>query len=536
MSGELTAEPGTGAERVTRPGPTATVERLRGLRATMPDGVELVADLWRLPGSGPAPVLLQRLPYGRSVASSPVLPAPSRLARRGYAVVVQDVRGTGDSGGVFDPFRHEAADGAATIEWAATQGFCDGNVATYGFSYQGTDQVAAAALRPAGLRAIAPMMCGASFYELVYEDGCLLVDHATRWAAQLGAIADGVVRTVDPSRLPVHDALGDDPPEFFREWMCHGRPDDPFWSALAPDLGAVAVPSFVVLGYADTFAKASARLATALGAEVVAGPWAHMPWGSRLGELELGPDAGPAAAHEGLLDFFDRTLRGGGRPTAPARIYVGGEGWRGTGSWPPEGTRLVLRATSAGDAASRHGDGRLEATPSSASSADELVAEPLAPHPAPAAPYPDVAAAEDRRDVLCYTSPPFERSLVVAGSPMVVVTVAADAPSFDVCAALALAQGATARRLTIGSARVEAAQGAATEVSVELGPIAWRVPSGARLRLELAASGFPLYGRNPQSGAPAAVRAEHLVATIRFSSATLELTELPLGDAGACQG
>ena len=90
-----------------------------GLRATMPDGVELVADCWHPDGQGPWPVLLQRLPYGRSVASTPVLPHPSWFARHGYAVVVQDCRGRGDSGGTFAPFVHEGPDGAASVEWAA---------------------------------------------------------------------------------------------------------------------------------------------------------------------------------------------------------------------------------------------------------------------------------------------------------------------------------------------------------------------------------------------------------------------------------
>ena len=46
------------------------IERQFGLRATMPDGVELVADAWVPEGGGPWPVLLQRLPYGRSVAGA----------------------------------------------------------------------------------------------------------------------------------------------------------------------------------------------------------------------------------------------------------------------------------------------------------------------------------------------------------------------------------------------------------------------------------------------------------------------------------
>ena len=119
-----------------------------GLRWSTGDGVMLVADAWHPARRRTWPVLLQRLPYGRAVASTPVLPHPSWFARRGYAVVVQDCRGRGDSGGTFAPFVDEGRDGAAAIEWAARLPFSDGRVATYGFSYQGLAQLYAAAAGP----------------------------------------------------------------------------------------------------------------------------------------------------------------------------------------------------------------------------------------------------------------------------------------------------------------------------------------------------------------------------------------------------
>src|SRR5262245_56186055 len=153
--------------------------RRTGLEAVMDDGTVLVADAWHPSASDSGgderwPVLLQRLPYGRSVASTPVLPHPEWFARHGYAVVVQDCRGRGDSGGTFSPFVDEGADGAATIEWAARLPFCDGRVATYGFSYQGLAQLYAASRRPPSLHAIAPMMCCPDPYEgWTYEGGLL---------------------------------------------------------------------------------------------------------------------------------------------------------------------------------------------------------------------------------------------------------------------------------------------------------------------------------------------------------------------------
>ncbi len=116
-------------------------------RATLDlaDGVGLVADVYRPSGPGRHPVLLMRQPYGRRIASTVTLAHPAWYASHGYLVVVQDVRGTGESGGDFDPLVHEAADGAATLDWAAGLPGSNGRVALYGFSYQGMAQLLALA-------------------------------------------------------------------------------------------------------------------------------------------------------------------------------------------------------------------------------------------------------------------------------------------------------------------------------------------------------------------------------------------------------
>ena len=45
-----------------------------------------------------------RQPYGRDIASTVVYAHPVWFARHGYNVVIQDVRGRGDSGASFIPF------------------------------------------------------------------------------------------------------------------------------------------------------------------------------------------------------------------------------------------------------------------------------------------------------------------------------------------------------------------------------------------------------------------------------------------------
>src|SRR5215469_10546738 len=128
----------------------------RGLRCRMSDGVELVSDHYYAPGSVPHPTLLMRQPYGRDIASTVVYAHPVWFARHGYNVVIQDVRGRGDSTGEFYPFRNEQQDGAETIAWLRTLPESNGKIGMYGFSYQGMTQWLAAAAQPEGLLCIAP--------------------------------------------------------------------------------------------------------------------------------------------------------------------------------------------------------------------------------------------------------------------------------------------------------------------------------------------------------------------------------------------
>ena len=100
----------------------------------MRDGVVLMADVWRPAAGGPFPVLVYRTPYDRRDAADASGLTRAAVAR-GYAVLLQDVRGRYGSGGDFEPYRHEGADGYDTIEWAARQPWSTGAVGTVGLSY-----------------------------------------------------------------------------------------------------------------------------------------------------------------------------------------------------------------------------------------------------------------------------------------------------------------------------------------------------------------------------------------------------------------
>jgi putative CocE/NonD family hydrolase len=311
------------------------------------------------------------------------------------------------------------------------------------------------------------------------------------------------------------------------EWLDHPADDD-YWAARRPDLGAIDVPVFTVLGYFDDFSSGTARLFETLGAEGVCGPWAHMPWGSRHSGAELGPSAGPGVVGEALLAFFDRVFGRceGGPPESRVRYHRIGDGWCSAPGWPPPHTWERWTATG-GNANSRHGDGTLAPGDTHAGEPDVLVVEPLVPYPGDPLAFQDESASEDRRDVLCYTSAPLAEDLDLAGSPVVTIAASCDRPHHDLVATLALvAENGEARALTGSAMRCHGCEPLhPADHVVTLRPIAVRCPAGTRLRLDVSGARFPAFDRNPHSGVPPAQAHpdETVVATVVVHRAGLDL-------------
>ena len=105
------------------------------------DGVELVSRIWTPRDKGSWPALLMRQPYGREIASTITYSHPEWWASKGYVVVIQDVRGQGNSGGEFKGFTQEPSDTSETHEWVRSLKECNGKLGLYGFSYQGLTQL-----------------------------------------------------------------------------------------------------------------------------------------------------------------------------------------------------------------------------------------------------------------------------------------------------------------------------------------------------------------------------------------------------------
>jgi putative CocE/NonD family hydrolase len=523
------------------------------------DGVVLVSDHYYPSasqplaasqfGDGPWPTLLMRQPYGRDIASTVVYAHPTWFARHGYHVVIQDVRGRGDSGGEFYAFRHEGRDGAETIAWLRNHPACNGCIGMYGFSYQGSTQLLVAAEKPEGLMCIAPHMTAVDLYHgWFYHQGALRLASTLGWGIQMlredarrlglreanerleSAWANVRAQAVGVS-YGEHRAITDPAlPGYVRDWVSHRSADgaeQQFWSQLdiSTRLDQVCVPALHISGWYDTYLEGSIAgyLALRHGAGtqfarenqyLLAGPWVHIPWGDRVGDQNLG-EAANLDTDELLLRWFNHWLKGSDEFASEPRVRhfaLGVNEWRSRNEWPEEAA-TVMYLHSEGNANSRKGDGLLSAVaPVDDEPRDVFVYDPEVPVMAPGGLQSmsggfDQAAAQMGNNLLVYTSEAALETMEIAGQPKIALYAATSAPHADFTAKLTKVNAAgRADFMCIGIARSswrfrETGYSADTihrwEFTLE--PISFVLAAGERVRLEIASSAFPLYDRNPST-------------------------------------
>jgi uncharacterized protein len=457
------------------------------LMVPMRDGETLATDVW-IPGTGPGPALLIRIPYGKNerigAIDHPLIPNIHTLLQAGYAVVWQDCRGTYRSSGSFTPMVNEPEDGVDTIAWIAGQPWCDGSVGMLGLSYLGIVQWAAASQTPPALKAIAPAVTSGDTYRAPwYSEGGAMSWHLVwSWATEMAlvdaqrALAAGsgdidtvttlAAHLVDPephlqSTAAEQDALSAYWPWWSSQWLAHA-PCDRSWQELSVDDAApsVTVPALNIGGWFDLFAGATVRSYVAMksqartpeardGQRLIIGPWDHMTLDGVYPDRQFGLGANVLAVDltDDHVRFFDRWLRGRADAldgSAPVRIFVMGiDQWRDEPDWPLPDTRYVdYHLDSGGGANTADGDGVLSTTPATAEATDTYAYNPARPVPSiggrvllaaadrgtgPA----DQRPVESREDVLCFSTSALENPVEVTGNVSLVLHVTSSACDTD---------------------------------------------------------------------------------------------------------
>jgi putative CocE/NonD family hydrolase len=475
-----------------------------------------------------------------------------KAVRRGYAVIVQDVRGRYASGGEFRPYEQEGRDGYDTIEWAAAQPWSNGAVGTFGLSYPGAVQWLAAVERPPHLRAMAPAMTYATPRRFFYAGGVwdnswagwvwlnIAPDLRRRAGVRGPSTDEEAARAWEAERdralrqLPL-DALPDfrGVAPWYYEWLRH-PPDDPWWgwADLGGKYGRTDAAVLSISGWHDEAygpqgavanhtGLVAARAASEPRARLIVGAWPHGTGGmsrTRVGAREIGPES-RIDYDETVLRWMDRWVRGidnGVDREPPVRVFVmGSNRWRTGDRWPLPGTRhdTLWLAGGAGAGAT----GRLAAAPPrDAASHSRIVSDPANPI---VDPHAERGGARDYRElgtragVLTFETAPLERDVEVVGAMRAEIWLSADAPDTDLWVkVLDVAPDGTAYNLMYpGGDVVRASYRDGTRSLLEPGrPYLVRIPemytgntfrAGHRIRIHVMTSFFPHFSRNLHSGA-----------------------------------
>jgi len=396
----------------------------------MRDGIKLATDIYKPDGEGPWPVIVSRTPYLKNRGRPGMY---KRYTSAGYVFILQDVRGQGNSEGIYRAFYNDREDGYDTVEWIVKQSWCNGKVGLTGASALGiTGNLAATSGHPALVAAYIRVAPHSRFFEVTWMGGVLKEADTLNWMRGRGAEAAAA--------------------ELNRGvyWTNERRAYD-----TASNLYNVAIPIYNDGGWYDIFNIGNVRnfmylqefgAPGARGRQKLSmGPLGH---GSLSGDLAYDRNAGESVEGDQDIRWFNYWMKdedNGIMDEPPVRYYMMGSarkgkasslnGWRTADQWPPPNcpTRYYLNP-----------EFKLarELPPQDAKSISYKF-DPRQPAPTEGGANltfsrgpMDQREIGNRQDYLRYETEPLKTSLVIAGPVTAELWVATDGPDTDFIAKL----------------------------------------------------------------------------------------------------
>jgi len=325
---------------------------------------------------GRFPAIVERTPYNKDGVSNSLV---AYFVSRGYAVVIQDVRGRYRSGGRWAGNHDDGPDGTDLLKWIGEQPWSNGKVGTMGTSYSGATQHAMAIANAPNLAAMVPVDAMSNVgrngirhngaFELRWLNWILTIGNATgihatasgtdetpnghAAAVRAASVPEAVaaIEQIGPhirdyaAMLPLRP--GTTPLKFAPEYeawlveaMRHGD-NDSFWkdsgTSVVDHLAEFKdVPVYHVTGWYDSWSASVANLNYAeltkrkkSPQRLLVGPWTHGGQAySYSGIAEFGPEAA-IDMNSVRLRWYDHWLKGvdnGVEKDAPVRLFVMGAG------------------------------------------------------------------------------------------------------------------------------------------------------------------------------------------------------------------
>ena len=502
--------------------------RMERVMVPTPEGVGLATDIYYpADDSLPAPVVMMRLPYGSKGREWFGRP----LARAGYVVLIQNVRGQNGSEGRFIPFWFEARDGAATVLWLTEQQWFDGRIGLWGSSYAGYCSFETARTGSDQVKSIFHISGWSDLEPFLAHDGAFRLMAHLRWfytyasgqSAPPEEAWDGIFRTTPLSSF--FKGAGD----MINEMLKPAYPYDRF---SFPVLHVTGWYDYIYPMVLETYDSLSAQ-SNPPEQHLLVGPWSHngfLNGWTKVGDEDFGEKVkvGIDSVMTMTVNWFDYSIKGvqnvfGESP--PVKVFVMGENrWHEYSQWPPKETDSVKWYLAAGGPAnSASGRGLLvrEFTENT-SPIDTFTYDPHDPVPTYGGAlfhfFPKLLGPrnqleiEQRDDVLVYTSAPLETEMRLVGPVRAVVYAATTGKDTDFTAKLCdVRPDGYVRHIVDGIVRgsylfadngeepvLEA--GKVYRFEIDLGSTGYVLAEGHRLRLDISSGNVPRFDRNPNTG------------------------------------
>lgn len=514
----------------------------KNVDVVMSDGIHLATDLYLPKPKGKHPTILVRDAYNKDNKGF----IGQFFASNGYAAVIQDVRGKFGSEGAFFPMAFEKQDGLATLDWIVQQPWSNGEIGYWGISYLAhCGMMLAPEDRPA-LKTVINIAGISDSYQTIYPDGSFNLLGTTAWLMMCDCQRQRSIRDIDFTKLfssvPLVKLTENVPQYQGQSWNTLTRhlTYDHFYQNLSMNhlYDKIKIPILHIAGWNDWIYPQVLQTYKGISKtntrqKIIIGAWTHnqeINGGTKFGDEDFGPksEMGRDQLMTLSLKWFDHYLKGKQNriPQMPRVKYflMGKNTWMTSQQFPPASAKQqVWFLESRGEANSLRGEGKLTRTRSAniQNKLDKFVYDPQKPVPTVGGINShlyrqyngiyDQNSVEKRKDVLVYTSAPFEKEITIVGDILLKLYASSDAVDTDFTAKLVeVRPNGYARIIEDGliktrfrnalTSPAKIVRGKVYPFTLKLGTTAISIPKGNRIRLEISSSNFPKYPKNPNTG------------------------------------
>lgn len=307
-------------------------------------GVFLNGDLYLPQTEKKMPVIIMRTPYGKHNINAVF--NPLQIARSGFALLVQNVRGRFESTGLFDPFVNEKMDGDATVRWLCQQEWCNQHIYALGVSYEGMTAILLGENK--NTKAVAPIMSTSNiFRDWFFENHFIKQGFVQSWSHSFAFTDNGnlldyeVIDAVQQlasdikklyyghiDRFPVSRYL-----DYYHSWI--DEKDNGYWpKVIDATTGSMRADAYYVSGWYDIFCEGTIKQyfenanQNAGHHRLVIGPWSHAElFGSVVGDIDFGVYSLEKYSSMDVIDWFDKVEKNIAKRTDISLYVMGKNKW-----------------------------------------------------------------------------------------------------------------------------------------------------------------------------------------------------------------